>query len=263
MGEDRASVSRASELQRMTLMVKIHAVLLVSVAALAACVQNQPAASEPTTAITANQNTTGGNAGSTERMPPDSPGSSTMTAPSAATRETGLPKEAPIAGGAPNATPTSPTPLPSWTDGQILDVIHQANGGEIDQAKLASTRARDGRVKRLAAMMLNDHSAADGEVQSLVERLATSLEPTPESRRIARSTHDATQALGLQAGGADFDRAYLEAQVEEQQAVLATIDSDLMPRAQSPDVRNLLTEVRGKVMLHLQRAQELGMAMHK
>ena len=97
-------------------MTKTHAVLVASVAALAACAHNQPAASAPTTA----SSPTASRMGAPERMPSDSPSSS------AATGE--LPDETP---GASNAEPTSNVPpSTSWTDGQILDVIHEADQGE-------------------------------------------------------------------------------------------------------------------------------------
>jgi putative membrane protein len=198
--------------------------------------------------------------GATEAMPSEAPSSSAATAPGATTTATGLPSEAPIPGSALTAAPTSEAPPPSWTDGQILDVIHDADEGEIEQAELASSRAHDGRVRQFAAMMVKDHTAADSKTHTVAGRLATTFEPSAEGRRLDASARSETETLRIQTG-ADFDRAYIAAQIEEHQAVLAAIDDDLMPHAQSRELKDLLTEIRGKVMVHLQRAQALDAAM--
>ena len=92
--------------------------------------------------------------------------------------------------------------------------------------------------------------------------LATTFQNSADSQHLEGSASSATEVLRTHTG-ADFDRAYLETQIEEHQAVLTTIDDDLMPHAQSSDVKELLTEVRGRVLVHLQRAQELDAAMRK
>jgi len=51
--------------------------------------------------------------------------------------------------------------------------------------------------------------------------------------------------------------------VKEHQAVLDMIDQKLLPNAQDAEVKMFLTEVRGKVAMHLQHAQALQSKMQK
>ena len=63
--------------------------------------------------------------------------------------------------------------------------------------------------------------------------------------------------------GADFDRAYIDAQVKEHQTVLGLLDSQLLPNAQNADYKALLQEVRGRVEQHLKTAQDLQTKLGK
>jgi putative membrane protein len=159
-------------------------------------------------------------------------------------------------------TPSSASAPTAWTEGKILQVVHSANDGEIEQAKLARTKASDPRVKQFAAMMIRDHSAADDKTLAVAKQSASSFEPTSVSQSLEADVRGNTSTLSAQTGS-EFDREYIETQISEHQAVLATIDNDLMPASQSGDVKNLLTAVRSKTIAHLQQAQDLAVAFQK
>ena len=57
--------------------------------------------------------------------------------------------------------------------------------------------------------------------------------------------------------GADFDRAYVENRIEAHQDLLESIESDLLPQADSVAVRQLLESMREKLGDHLEQAREL------
>ena len=158
------------------------------------------------------------------------------------------------AGGA--STPTA------LTDDQILGVIHTANQGEIEQAKIAEAKGKDGRVKKLALMMLKDHTASDDKAAALAKQSAGSLEPSATSRSLEGHAQGATNTLAVETGG-ELDREYVDTQVKEHQAVLDMIDQQLLPSAKGADLKDFLTEVRSKVATHLQHAQDLQAAMSK
>jgi putative membrane protein len=232
-------------------MIKVTAVLFVCGATLAACAHPEPA--QTAQAGTGTQTPPysghpGSTIGATEQMP--EPAASSKAAPAAAPATVAQPTSAPAQAAEP------------WTDGRILQFLHSADQGEVAQAQLARTRATEGRVKRFAAMLINDHTVADEEAQSTARRTGTSFEASPASRNIETDTRGSTDGLKGQAG-AEFDRAYIGTQIAEDQALLGTIDDDLTPHAQSADVKMLLTRVRGKVLMHLQRAQDIFAALNK
>jgi putative membrane protein len=148
------------------------------------------------------------------------------------------------------------------TSGQIVEVVHAANLGEIEQGELAQAKARDPRVKELATTMVKDHTAADARAMALTRKESLDLAPTPLSTSLERDADASTSSLKAKTG-VDFDVAYVDVQVREHQAVLDTIDQKLDPVARDPDVKAFLGEIRPTIAMHLQRAQELQKAMQE
>ncbi|HEY8042388.1 MAG TPA: DUF4142 domain-containing protein [Polyangiaceae bacterium] len=215
----------------------------------------------------------------------DHPANSTDNPPAVPTSavSTGAPAGSPDAlGGSMEGMPTTagaaepPPPAPAATadtappadvlaplsDDQIMRVVHGANAGEIEQAKLAQSRAKDARVKRLAAMMVKDHTEADAKAMSVEKMVSLTPAPSPTSTALESDALTATRVLRSQTG-AEFDRGYVDTQVKEHQAVLDTLDQKLIPAARNPEVKAYLAEVRSKVAMHLQHAQELQSALQK
>jgi putative membrane protein len=178
-----------------------------------------------------------------------------QTAPMTA-NSSGLPGSADVPHEGPAAGSTEAQPAMQLTDGQILEIMHTANVGEIDQAKLALSRTTDSRIKSLAQMMVRDHTQADekGMVvakKANIERQASSLSQSLES-----AADSATGNLKAEPK-ANFDRNYVDTQVREHQAVLDSIDQKLMVNVSSPNLKAYLVEVRAAVASHLQHARDL------
>jgi len=154
------------------------------------------------------------------------------------------------------SAPASPAGPSTLSDGQVLDVVHTANMGEMAQAQLAQEKAVDSRVKELAAMMLRDHGAADTEGQSIASSESLTMMGSPTSTGIVQ---DGGRVLDLLRSKPDreFDVAYVDAQVSEHQAVLGIIDAQLTPSAMDGQVKAYLSGVRSKVAQHLAHAQKL------
>lgn len=166
-------------------------------------------------------------------------------------------------GSAPQPTVVVPPPaaaVETLGDAHVIEVIRTANNGEIEQARLAATKAKDARAKKLAAMMLKDHGEANTKADAIAKKLA--LEPRPSTLRdsLDADAKKATAAMDALSGAA-FDKAYVDAQVAEHQAVVDAIESKLLPSAQAPEVRAFLEEVRTKVAHHLGEAKAVRASM--
>jgi putative membrane protein len=228
-----------------------HLVLLSSVfaTALIGCGGDEPAAKAPDNPSTSSSEA---NAGVSAGNPMPNSGASANAAPAPSPSTATASSE---------ATPPADA-TPALSDDQILQVVHTANAGEIEQAKLAQSKAKDARVKKFAAMMVRDHTKADGEEMTLAKKASLTLSPSPTSTSLESDAHGATVTLTSE-NGADFDKGYVETQVKEHQAVLDMIDQKLGPNAKNVDVRAFLVEVRTKVATHLQHAQDLRIALQK
>ena len=89
-----------------------------------------------------------------------------------------------------------------------------ADGGlaEVEMGKLASQKAQNVEVKKFAQMMVADHTKANSELKSIATKQKISL-PTEIGPR-HRSTIDELNRLA----GADFDREYVQAMVDDHEA---------------------------------------------
>src|SRR5215217_1216634 len=108
---------------------------------------------------------------------------------------------------------------PALNDAQIAHVAVTANAIDSAAGANARTKARDTAVKDFAQQMVRDHGAVNKQAVALAQRLNV----TPEDNDVSRQlTQGADQArTGMQgATGADFDRAYIDREVQFHQAVL-------------------------------------------
>src|SRR2546425_9389887 len=84
------------------------------------------------------------------------------------------------------AAPTSRAPV-SAQDRAWLREAHQANLAEIDVGGLARKKGTTPEVRSAGRMLVTDHTAFDGKVTRLAERLGVSLPktPTPDDAAVA------------------------------------------------------------------------------
>jgi len=57
--------------------------------------------------------------------------------------------------------------------------------------------------------------------------------------------------------GADFDKAYVNAEVDLHQSVLDQLDNTLIPSAQNAELKSLLEQARPTISAHLDHAKSL------
>jgi len=89
-----------------------------------------------------------------------------------------------------------------------------ADGGmaEVEMAKLAIQKSQNAEVKKFAQMMVADHTKANNELKALAAKLKVTLPTEIGSRN--RSTIDELNRLN----GADFDREYVQAMLDDHEA---------------------------------------------
>lgn len=107
---------------------------------------------------------------------------------------------------------------PVTTVGTPDDFIHNAaisNMFEIESSKLALTKAHNPKVKEFAQMMVTDHSGAGAGLKAAVAGLKT---PHGDIPTVLDETHQAKLDELKKLSGAEFDTAYIDAQVEAHKA---------------------------------------------
>ena len=172
-------------------------------------------------------------------------------APSAEPTAPGAPTEpAAAAPAAPPATETAAKAVLS--DEQIAAITDAANTAEIEQAKVAEAKSKNAEVKRFAAMMIKHHGEAKAKQAKL------KLAPADSSDSTAMKSDAANTLDTLKKDTAkEFDKAYIDAQVEGHQKVLDAINQKLLPNVKSPGLKAYLDEIKPRVEDHLKVAKDL------
>ena len=152
--------------------------------------------------------------------------------------------------------PAPAAAAPALNDAQIAHVAVTANAIDSAAGANARTKARDTAVKDFARQMVQDHGAVNKQAVALAQRLNVTPEDNDVSRQLQQGAEQAR--TGMQsATGADFDRAYIDREVQYHQAVLDALDKTLIPGAQNADLKALLQQVRPNIDAHLQRAKQI------
>jgi putative membrane protein len=188
------------------------------------------------------------------------------------------------------ALPTySQTPANPQTDRDpmILLFIHHADQNEIEMAKLAKENSSSQKVKSFADQILKDHKTVDDQVQTyaknhkidldaLHRRLSQTSQEQIELERRARTVGSATgewawtweHALRSESGhktaldklrklkGAEFDREFTRAMVEDHQTAVDRLSS-ARSATSDPEMRNLIDKLLPTFKQHLSMAQKL------
>lgn len=142
------------------------------------------------------------------------------------------------------------------TDGQIAAIVMAANQGEVQQGSAAQARTSSNTVRQFAQQMVTEHSAALAQAQTLFTQQGITPEPNPTSMALTAESQQIVTQINARTG-TSLDRYYMQSQVAVHSAVLATIDTLLLPSAQNGALRNLLQVQRAQVAMHLQEAREI------
>ncbi len=149
-------------------------------------------------------------------------------------------------------------PVPQrLSDAQILQALKSADDAEIAAARLALQRAYAQPVSSFADRMIHDHGALDGKIKALSRSLGAGLQESSESRRLDAGGERALAGLRGLAKGPDFDRTYVNEQVEEHRSLLDEIDERLAPAVRNPRVATLVGKARDLIAAHLAAARQL------
>jgi putative membrane protein len=139
-------------------------------------------------------------------------------------------------------------------DADIANVIHEVNAGEIAAGKIAQTKATNSDVKAYAREMVQAHTAMDKKGAKI------SGEQGATNAAIRDSIVNANQAMASQlqsaSSGADFDRAYIDGQVQGHQNALSFLQS-AQNQTQNADLKKMIDTAIPDVQKHLDRARSL------
>jgi len=143
------------------------------------------------------------------------------------------------------------------TDGAIIAIYNQVNTFDIETAGLAIANAKDKRVIGLAKMVQTDHTAVRQMAADLAIKLGQDRS-LPPSRANAASQHANVLSALSSKKGAEFDKAYLEHEIQFHTAAISAVKSVLIPKARNNELRDLMKKILPGFEHHLAETRRVS-----
>jgi putative membrane protein len=142
------------------------------------------------------------------------------------------------------------------TDGEILKIMHNADEAEINAGKYAKSHSDRDDVKSFASTMVDQHKDNLKEEMKVCD--STNLKPQKNETAMDIKTN-AKQALSdwKKKKGLDFDKSYIDNQVDMHQKLLSALNQTYIPAAQNPELKSYLQATASHVQEHLDHARQI------
>ena len=142
------------------------------------------------------------------------------------------------------------------SDPQIAHIVVTANQIDIDAGKIAKSKSKNKEVQAFAQQMITDHGAVNKQAGALAKKLGVKPEDNDTSKSLKKGAQENVANL-KKLSGAQFDKAYVDHEVDYHQQVLDAIDKVLVPSAQNAELKGLIEKVRPAFQAHLDHAKHV------
>jgi putative membrane protein len=151
--------------------------------------------------------------------------------------------------GAPSTTPGT------WTDANIFALLDEANVADSAAGALAVTKGTSSAVRDFGRRMTRDHHNLRAQGEVLAKRLKITPTP-PADDNLASDSQKNLDNLNSTAKGKDFDKAYIDSEVETHKRVLELATKG-MEQAESTELKNLIQKAAPVIRGHLDLVQSI------
>jgi putative membrane protein len=141
------------------------------------------------------------------------------------------------------------------SSGEILGVLEAVNQGEIEQAYLALFKSDNPHVQEVARVMIEEHMLSNERIAFLAQNEGLNMKESPLSEGVLTQAQEIRANLA-ELSGREFDRRYLQNQVELHEVAIDTVRNQLLPSAEDQDIRQLLNSTVRRLNLHRGEARE-------
>lgn len=161
-----------------------------------------------------------------------------------------------LLGPLPGLGQADPPPVPpARMDGDLVSAIHAVNDAGIESGDAAAIAAKNEDVKAFARKMAADHAASNQKIDRwLAADGGVSASEGPITRTMRAGAARDKELLAGQSGS-QYERIYVNQQVQANQALLTIIDGEGKSTSQS--MTGLLEDARNMLNDHLTQARAL------
>jgi putative membrane protein len=142
------------------------------------------------------------------------------------------------------------------TPAGILSQLNVANTMEIQLATLAAKQAASPDVKQVARKMAADHARNREQVRALAQKLDVTLTPAQGGSLSAADSVALPRDLQGKSG-ADFDRAFIQHEINDHQSNIQKIETQMLSSAQDPQLKSYLQKTVTEMQSHLASLEQV------
>ena len=159
------------------------------------------------------------------------------------------------AGAADTSAMASSATSGTWTDENIFALLDEANAADSAAGAIAAVKGTSAAVRDFGKQMMRDHHALRAQGEALAKKLKVTPTPPAGDNSMADSQKNLDN-LNSTAKGKDFDKAYIDHEVQDHMAVLETA-TKAMSQAQSTELKNLIQKAAPVIQGHLDKAEAI------
>ncbi|HJU72957.1 MAG TPA: DUF4142 domain-containing protein [Gemmatimonadaceae bacterium] len=149
-----------------------------------------------------------------------------------------------------SAAKAEPTP-----DGTVLGAFIAASRHEVQHGRLAEQKASSQTVRDLGRTIARDHDDFVANAQALGKRIGVAA--TTQASDTSVSGHRGVMGDLRNASGAQFDRIFLEHEIEYHRWLIDLVNTTMLPRAANAELKTFLEQAVPAFQAHLKAAQDL------
>jgi putative membrane protein len=153
----------------------------------------------------------------------------------------------------------TPTPMGTWTDENIFALLDEANMSDSAAGAIAATKGTASAVRDFGKLMMRDHHQLRARGEALAKKMKITL-ATPSDDPVMSDSQKHTDVLNSTAKGKDFDKAYIDGEVDIHKKVLE-MAVKAAGQTQNTELKNLIQKAAPVIQGHLDRAEAIQKAL--
>jgi putative membrane protein len=142
------------------------------------------------------------------------------------------------------------------TPAAVLSQMNVANTMEIQLSTLAVKKATSPKVRAIAQKLATHHTKNREEVRALAQKLNVTLVPAQGGSVSSADSAAMPQNLQTQSG-AEFDRAFVQHQIDAHQSNIERIQNQTIPAVQDAQIKAYLQKTLTAMQGHLKNLQQV------
>jgi len=146
-------------------------------------------------------------------------------------------------------------PSGNWSDANIVAFLDEANIADSAAGAVAATKGTASAVRDFGRRMMRDHHQLRSQGQALAKKLNITPAAASDDQTIADGQKNLDN-LNATAKGKDFDKAYIDAEVDAHKKVLEKATS-AANQTQNAELKNLIQKAAPIIKGHLDLAESI------